>query len=262
MNNFKTKYFPKSRIATNDVCAIGVKRHHIAALIEVDVSESRDKIKRYKEKGNEISFTAWLIKVIANSIKDYENVAAYLRGKREIILFNDINISIAVEKDINGQKVPIPLIIEKVNERSIESITKQIIQAKNQILTDRDIVLRSQSGRIERFYYLLPGFLRRMFWRYLLARPHFAFGKMGNVAITSVGMIGKADGWFIPISVHPICFGIGRISKKPTVVNDKIEIREILKITILLDHDVVDGGQMARFISNLTDNLEKCNEIQ
>jgi pyruvate/2-oxoglutarate dehydrogenase complex dihydrolipoamide acyltransferase (E2) component len=84
---------------------------------------------------------------------------------------------------------------------------------------------------------------------------------MGNVAITSVGMIGKADGWFIPISVHPICFGIGRISKKPIVVNDKIEIREMLKITILLDHDVIDGGQMARFVGNLSDKLEKCAEI-
>lgn len=262
MTDFKIKYFPKSRITTNDVCATGIKKHHIAALIEVDVSESLNKIKHHKEKGNRISFTAWLIKAISSNIKEFENVAAYLKGKREVVIFNDINVSITVEKDLKGQKVPIPLILEKVNDRSIESIFEQIDEAKSQNLTENDIVLQSKSSRMERFYFILPGFLRRLFWQYLLSHPHFAFSKMGNVSITSVGMIGRADGWFIPISVHPICFGIGRISKKPIVVNDKIEIREILKMTILLDHDVVDGGEMARFISNLTDSLEKGMDIQ
>lgn len=79
---------------------------------------------------------------------------------------------------------------------------------------------------------------------------------MGNVAITSIGMIGSANGWFIPISVHPLCFGIGKIAKKPLVVNDKIQIREVLIMTVLLDHDVIDGAQMARFISKLSENLE------
>lgn len=261
MTEYKVQKFPKSRIATNDVCSIGLQKHHITALIEIDVSESREKIKQYKKKNNKISFTAWLIKVISKTIKDYENVTAYLKGKRKVIIFNDINVSIAVEKDLNGHKIPIPLIIEKANERSIESITKQINDARDQNLTDNDIVLQNKSNRLERFYYILPGFIRRFFWRYLIRHPHFAFGKMGNIAITSIGMMGKANGWFIPISVHPICFGIGKIAKKPIVVNDKIEIRKILNITVLLDHDVIDGAQMARFISNLSDNIEKGIEL-
>lgn len=79
---------------------------------------------------------------------------------------------------------------------------------------------------------------------------------MGNVSITSVGMMGKIHGWFIPISVHPVCFGIGSVVKKPVVVNDKIEIREILYMTVLIDHDVIDGAPMARFISDLSKNIE------
>jgi len=90
----------------------------------------------------------------------------------------------------------------------------------------------------------------------MLKHPRFAFSKMGNVAITSIGMIGNVNGWFIPTSVHPVCFGIGKISKKPVVVNDKVEIREILNMTVLLDHDVIDGAPMARFLSVLTDNIE------
>ena len=256
MAEYKVKIFPKSRIATNDVCAIGIQKHHITGLIEIDVTESRKKIKLYKKNHNPVSFTAWLIKVIGNTIKDNENVASYLRGKRKLVVFNDVNISMAVEKNINGQKVPIPLIIEKANERSIESISQQISDAREQKLTEKDIVLQNKSNRLERFYYSLPGFLRRFFWRYMLKHPHFAFGKMGNVAFTSLGMIGRANGWFIPISVHPVCFGIGRITKKQIVTGEKIEIREILNVSVLLDHDVVDGAQMARFISDLSVNIE------
>ena len=257
MADYKINTFPKTRIATNDICAIGLQKHHIAAMLEIDVSGSREKIKEYKKKNNKISFTAWLIHTISSTIKEYEIVASYLKEKQKAIIFNDINVSIVVEKEIDGQKVPLPLVIDRANERSIESITKQINDARNQMLSDQDIVLQNKSNRLERIYYALPGFIRRLFWKYLISHPHFAFQKMGNVAITSVGMIGKVNGWFIPISVHPICFGIGRISKKPVVINDKIEIREILNMTILIDHDVVDGGIMTRFISNLTENLEQ-----
>ena len=261
MTNYKIGIFPKSRIATNDVCAIGLKKHHISALIEVDVTESREKIKLYRKNNNKISFTAWLIKVISNTIRDYENVASYLRKKRKLLIFNDVNVSMTVEKVIDDQKVPIPLIIEKANIRSIESITRQINDARNQILSDRDIVLQKKSNKLELFYYNLPGFVRRYFWKYMLSHPEYAYSKMGNVAITSLGMIGRSDGWFIPISVHPVCFGIGKITKKPAVHNDQIAIREILKITVLLDHDIIDGVQMARFISDLSDNIEKGQEL-
>lgn len=83
-----------------------------------------------------------------------------------------------------------------------------------------------------------------------------AYGKMGNVSVTSLGMIGSANGWFIPVSVHPISFGIGKVTKKPVVINDRVEIREILNMTVLMDHDIVDGAPMARFISDLSGRIE------
>lgn len=257
MAGYKIQQFSKTRIATIDICAIGKQKHHIAAMLELDVSESRGKIRQYRRKKEKISFIAWLIKVISLTIKNHERVAGYLRGKRKAVIFNDINVSIIVEKVVNGQKVPIPLILEKANERSIESITSRINEARTRNLNDHDIVLHKRSGWLERFYYNLPGFIRRSFWRYLLHHPDLAYSKMGNVSVTSVGMMGNASGWFIPVAVHPACFGIGKIKKKPVVIEDRIEIREILYMTVLLDHDVIDGAPMARFISDLSENIEK-----
>jgi pyruvate/2-oxoglutarate dehydrogenase complex dihydrolipoamide acyltransferase (E2) component len=254
---YRIHRFPKTRIATNDVCSVGLEKHHIPALLEIDVTEARKKIKSYKREKGRISFTAWLIKTIAKTISDHDRIASYYSGRRKQVVFKDINVSLLVEKEISGQRVPIPLLIEKAQERSIESITVQINDALNQEVGEKDIVLTKNTTSTERLYFLLPGFIRRNIWRIMLRYPHFAFSRMGNVAVTSVGMIGRANGWFIPISVHPVCFGIGNTSKKPAVVENNIEIREILNLTVLLDHDVVDGGLMARFISALTSNIEK-----
>jgi pyruvate/2-oxoglutarate dehydrogenase complex dihydrolipoamide acyltransferase (E2) component len=257
MPAYKTHRFPKTRIATLDVCTIGLQKHHISALLEMDITGIREKIKQYRKKQKaKISFTAWLIKVISDTIKENELAGAWLKGKRKVIIFSDINVSVVVEKNLNGQKVPIPLIIEKANERSIESITRQINDARDKEFTDKDIVLHSRAGRWERLYYSLPRSIRLFFWQYLLRHPQVAFNKMGNVSITSVGMMGRANGWFIPIAVHPVCFGISNLLKKPVVINNKIEIREILNMTVLLDHDVIDGAPMTRFISELTGNIE------
>ena len=74
--------------------------------------------------------------------------------------------------------------------------------------------------------------------------------------ITSIGMMGKINGWVIPVSVHPLSFAIGSIVKKPGVVKDKIEIREYLFMTVLVDHDVIDGAPAVRALSKLTKLIE------
>jgi len=51
-------------------------------------------------------------------------------------------------------------------------------------------------------------------------------------------------------------FAIGGITKKPGVINDKIEIREFLTITVLFNHDVVDGAPAARFVNKLKKLIE------
>jgi len=256
MSNYRILKFPQSRIATFDVYSIGLSRHHVSALLEFDVTDSRNKLRELKRAGHKVSFNAWLIKVIGKALTQHPEVAAYLYGKRKLIVFDCINISIIVEKEINGKKVPIPLVIEKVNEKSIPVITKEIETAKNQVLSGNDIVLSNQSAFYERLYYRLPGIIRRAIWRFMLKRPKFAFKKMGNAVITSLVMMGKINGWFIHKTVHPISFGVGSVLRKPAVVNNEVKVREILNVTILIDHDVIDGAPMVRFINDLTRHIE------
>jgi pyruvate/2-oxoglutarate dehydrogenase complex dihydrolipoamide acyltransferase (E2) component len=252
---------PRSRIATFDVFSIGLSKHHVSALLEFDVTYSREKLKDLKEKGTRVSFNAWIIKVISKALEQHREASAFLYNKRKLIIFNDINVSIVVEKKINDQKVPIPLVIEKTNEKSVKEITQEIEKSKNQIISSKDIVLNNQPKVYERLYYILPGMIRRSIWRLMLRHPKVVYKKMGNVVVTSLGMMGKINGWFINKSVHPISFGIGSIIKKPVVIDDKIQIREILNMTILFDHDAIDGAPFVRFLKDLVRSIENGDEL-
>ena len=45
-------------------------------------------------------------------------------------------------------------------------------------------------------------------------------------------------------------------AEKPVVVDGKIEIREMLSVTVSFDHDIVDGAPAARFTSQLKSLIE------
>ena len=258
MNSCKEMLFPKTRIATLDVCEIGRKKHHIKALLEFDVTEARKAIKNYRQTSkSKISFTAWLIKTISKTIEEFQSAHAYLKSARKAIIFDDIDISITVEREFEGELVPLPYVIRQTNKKDVLEISHEIDEAKNQEVSDEDIVLGQKKSKFStNLYYDFPGFLRRFIWRYFLMNPKVAKKNMGSVIITSIGMMGKINGWFIHTSVHPLSFGVGSIIKKPVVIDDEIEIREILNMTVLIDHDVMDGAPMARFVTKLSKNIE------
>lgn len=254
---YRYKNIPRSRIATFDTFSVGMQRHHVIALLEFDITESRKKLKEMRRQGMSVSLTAWLIKVIGMVLKENPEGASYLIGKRKLMIFDSINISILVEKVVRGERVPIPLVIEKADAKSAAVISAEIEKAKSQSISSDDIVMNRHISCAERLYYVLPGFARRFAWKVMLSSPGFAFRKMGNAAVTSVGMIGKINGWFIHRSVHPVSFGIGSVIKKPVVVDSEVKIREILNMTVLIDHDLVDGAPMVRMLNDLTNYIEK-----
>lgn len=256
MKDFHLKEIPHTRITTFDVFEAALKKHHVVAMLEFDVTDSRARLREIRKNGNNISFNAWLIKVVANLLNDQPEAAAFLYNKKKLILFNDINVSVIVEKKIGDSRVPIPLVIERANRKSALEITNEIEKAKDQEMASGDIVLQKRRANYERLYYHLPRFLRRFFWDLLLTNPKWAYQTMGNVGITSVGMMGRINGWFIHKSVHPVSFGIGSVLKKPTVYNNEVRVREILNMTILVDHDVIDGAPMVRFLNDLTSYIE------
>ncbi|NMC27685.1 MAG: 2-oxo acid dehydrogenase subunit E2 [Syntrophomonadaceae bacterium] len=253
IGKYQIESFPASRIATIDIGAASRTKHHIIGLIELDVTDARKIIKAKRTQHERISFNSWLIKCISQAVDECRELHGIRKGTRKIVLFDDIDISIMIEREVQGKKVPLPYVIRKSNQKNVAEIYDEIKAGQDQAIdSEGDYVLGEQKNQlIMKIYYALPGFIRRFAWIRITQSPFLTKRNMGTVIITSVGMMGRINGWVIPVSIHPLCFAVGSIVKKPGVKNDQVEIREYLYMTILVDHDVIDGAPAVRALSHL-----------
>jgi pyruvate dehydrogenase E2 component (dihydrolipoamide acetyltransferase) len=83
----------------------------------------------------------------------------------------------------------------------------------------------------------------------------------GTFTITNLGMYEIEE--FLPIVNLPECaiMGIGTILKKPVAVNDKVEIRPRMIVTLAFDHRLVDGAPAARFLQRIKHLIEEPLEL-
>lgn len=257
--NYRLEEFPQSRIGTVDIGIASHMKHHIRALIELDVTEARIRIAQKKKDGEKISFNSWLIKCISMAIEEFRELQGIRKGRKQIVVFEDIDISIMIEREVGGIKMPLPYVIRKTNEKSISEIYDEIRQAQEQTIEDEgDFVLGGEKHTSRmRFYYSMPGLIRKQIWKHIIKNPFLTKNSMGTVMVTSVGMMGRIKGWLMPVSVHPIAFAIGSIVKKPGIKDDRIEIREHLYVSVSVDHDVVDGAPAVRALSRFSSLAEK-----
>ncbi len=262
MDEYQGREIPISRFATFDVGVIGRKKHHIAGLVEVDITDARKAVKERIRAGGKISFNTWIIKCIGDTIAQDPQVQGMFHGRKRIISFADVDISIMVEKRYRDELVPLVAKIDAVNTKTIEQLFDEIEGFKGiEVTEEKDFVLDEKAYRGQRIYYRLPKRIRVLVMEMLLRNPFQRKAMMGTTIITNVGSMGNISGWIIPKSIHNICFGIGSINRKPWVVGDEVAIRDILHLTILFDHDIIDGAPAARFVSRLIRNLEHVHGI-
>ena len=252
--------YPSSRQLTFDVGKIGLAKHHVRALLEVDVTEARQLIKQNRHNGRKVSFTAWLIKTIADCVALHPPVAGLNDARHnQVLVFNDVDTSIVVEKEVNGTRVPLPYVIRKADKKTLCDIQNEIEAAKSQtVKNEGDYVLGEEQNTLAiRLFVRLPQWLRLILMRRLvLNHPQRVKDMMGTVMITTAGMIGHTRGWIMPFGMHPLCLAFGSLNEQAAVYKGEIRKREILHLTVLIDHDVIDGVPAARFVDDLVKKLQ------
>jgi pyruvate/2-oxoglutarate dehydrogenase complex dihydrolipoamide acyltransferase (E2) component len=260
MTQFHEIPYPSSRQFTFDVGKIGLAKHHVRALLEVDVTEARRLIKQSRHSGRKISFTAWLIKSIADCVALHPPIAGVNDAKHnKVLVFEDVDVSIAVEKDVDGARVPLPYVIRKADKRILCEIQDEIEAAKSQnVRGEGDYVLGEEYSAIGmKLFVSLPQWLRLILMRLLvLNHPQRLKDMMGTVMITTAGMVGHTRGWIMPFGMHPLCLALGSLNEQAAVYKAEIQKREILHLTVLIDHDVIDGAPAARFVDDLVKKLQ------
>lgn len=252
--------YPSSRQLTFDVGRVGREKHHVKALLEVDVTEARQRIRTERPGGRKVSFTAWLIKVIADCVALHPPVGGLNRpGSNKVIVFNEVDLSIVIEKELNGSRVPLPYVIRQADRKTVFQIFDEIQAAQSQAAQgEEDYVLGKKSSPLGmKLFVSLPQWLRLALMRTLVFNhPRRFKDMMGTVMVTTVGMAGHTRGWIMPFGMHPLCLALGSLNEQPCVYKGEIQKRQILHLTVLVDHDVVDGIPAARFVDDLVRKLE------
>lgn len=196
---------------------------HTTAMDEIDISKLVQFRKKYKdilrEEDVNLTYLPFVIKAVIVALSKFPEFNASLdMEKEELILKHFYNIGIATDTD-RGLMVPV---IQNADKMSIIDLAKAI----------QDVSTRAKENKIE---------LNEL--------------KGGSFTITNYGSIGGYFG--IPIINYPesAILGLGRIVRKPIVVDDDIVIADILPVSLSYDHRIIDGASGARFINVLKDLL-------
>ncbi len=231
--------------------------HRMYGLLEVDVTVARQFIAEHKERtGETLSFTAFLAFCLARAVDEDKRVQSYRKGRKQLILFDDVSVALMVEHKQGETTTLMGHIVWGANHKTFREIHQEIRTVQSEPAPPgRGMPNWLRSGMLlpwplsKLFTALLEWFTRR--------DPLITVSMSGTVSLTSVGMFGGGHGgWGLTATPSALSLVVGSISTKPGVVEGRIEPREILHLTVLFDHDVIDGAPAARFTRRLVEFIE------
>ncbi len=259
LGTYEIKNFSKVRQILGEFYEVSAKRTSVIGLVELDVDEARQEIERYLEQtGIRLSFTGWLIKCISQAVFEYKEVHAYRIKKDKIIVYDNVHVSVMVERtSTSGKKVPITYVITKANKKSVLEITNELREVQQRPIKEKNQFVQGTPKIYIKLYYFVPKFLRKKIIQNMLKNTQFFIENTGTVGVTALGMFSKnIAGWAINFTSSTLNIAVGGIKKKPVLVDGKLTEHDFLNLTIQIDHTIVDGAPATRFVSRLAELIE------
>ena len=282
--DFKLVPFPKMRRVLSVMLGSVQRKHMMHGLVEMDITKVHQYLREYKARtGVSLSLTAFIVTCLAHAVDENKSVQAYRKGKNQLILFDDVDVTVQVERKEGGQiksamlrqftmsshqnqhgtvhahqyyKVDtlFPHIIKAANKKSFMEIHREIRAAQEEKI---ESTLKFKAMNWTAF---LPAFMIVFIWRllwWLIKKyPRLQKNYGGTVGVTAVGMFGKGTGWGIPTAAHTLDITLGGIGEKTIGIAGRLETREYLNMTISMDHDIIDGAPATRFALRLKELIE------
>jgi len=261
MNNKPGSYqvidFPLERRAMPAYLDLKSGTHRMYALLEVDVTGARQFIEDYKaQTGEQLSFTGYLIFCLAHAVDEDKAVQAYRKGSKQLIVSDEVDVGFMIELKKGEKRILTGHVIPSANHKTYHEIHQEIRSVQS--------TKEPPSAATASWFWtalLLPWPLSSLFkalFRAAIRRnPKIVTSLAGTVGISSVGMFGKGHaGWGIASGTHVLDLVVGGTARKLAEVDGRIESREMLSLTIIFDHDVIDGAPAARFTRRLVELIE------
>jgi len=196
----------------------------VTLMMEVDATEfvvarNRLKDKVSEEWGFAPGYNDLLAKIVAMALRKFSYMNARLTADA-IEILTHINLGMAVDTE-RGLMVPV---IHDADRKNLRQFSTEF----------REMVERARIGR---------------------SHPDDLTG--GTFTITNLGMY-DVDA-FTPVINLPeaAILGVGRIAPKPVARGSGVELRQMLILSLVFDHRLVDGAPAARFLQYIKQIIEE-----
>ena len=247
----------KGRRALINALDLVAPKHHMCGLLEVDVTIVRQFIAEQKARtGEAYSFTGFLVSCLARAVAENKEVQAYLKGRNQLIMFDDVNVGLMIERKFGEKRALMGHVIQGADRKTYREIHQEIRSAQAEpVPPGRGVPTWFSSALL--LPWPLSKLSKALMGAVMRRNPTIRVSTSGTVFVTAVGMFGKGhSGWGITTTPHSLGLVVGSMAWKPAVVEGRIEPREILNLTVLFDHDVVDGAPATRFVRRLVELIE------
>lgn len=258
MSENKSSYhivdFPSDRRDMPAINELNARKHFMYGLLEVDVTVAKKCIEEYRARTGELlSFTGYLVYCFARAVDENKQVQAYMKGRKQLLVPDDVDVGILVERKKESTRVLVGHVIRGANHKTYRDIHDEIRAVQSEPVPPHG----GMPGWFRTALTLpwpLSGWVNAVV-RFSVNRDPTMFTSMaGTVGITAVGMFGKGmSGWGLVPVTHGLDLIVGSATRKPVVVDDGIEPRDILNLTVVFDHDVIDGAPATRFTRRLVE---------
>ena len=122
--------YPLARTAGLDLFRLAKAKHYVPVLLEIDMTEARAALARRKADGVDLSFTAWVVKCVAQAAGEHRRVHGLRQGRRKLIVFEDVDTALAVYRrltdDESDERLPMPFVLRKANQRTVAEISAEV----------------------------------------------------------------------------------------------------------------------------------------
>lgn len=185
-----------------------------------EIVKFRQSLNAERSGDDRLSYLPFIVKAITIALKRYPAFnATFDQDKQEVTIHGSINLGVAMD---NGQGLFVP-VIRQAESKSILSLSNEV---KNYMakVKNNSITINEMRG--------------------------------GSFTISNYGSSGGlfANPLILPPQVAIL--GLGRIQQKPVVKNDSIVIGNVLPVSLVIDHRVLDGAPAGKFLTMIRQLLE------
>ncbi len=241
-----------------DAFAALPRSHPMVAALEFDVTDALDAIDALRRAGRRVSLFAFVVRSIAVAISEHPDLNLVRHGRR-LARFDDVDVSVPVEVSTPEGNFPREVVLRRAQSSSAVELFACLEAARGRQLvsgetSDEDRWARRTMGAVR----WLPRFLRVGLIRWIMRSAFRIKMRAGTTLVTSVGKFAAIPGFAFTFDTGPraATFVVGGVASKPWVHAGQVVVRSVLPLSLIVDHDLVDGAPVARFARRLQALIE------